>query len=98
MIRADHLSQGQINGFPVYRLKWAKLGSVHRRFKGCVRDIRAETYKPRQRTSSRRSELYVASRGNGLSSKGRRPQLNETPPGACPGGVFLNRKHSRYRM
>ena len=46
MIRADHLSQGQINGFPVYRLKNTKLNTVHARFKGCVRDTRAETYKP----------------------------------------------------
>jgi len=36
MIRADHLSQGQINGFPTYRLKWGGLGSSHRRFKGCM--------------------------------------------------------------
>ena len=32
MIRADHLSQGQINGFPTYRLKQAKLISRHNRF------------------------------------------------------------------
>ena len=45
MIRADHLSQGQINGFPTYRLKKAALVSIQNRFKGCVRDTRAETYK-----------------------------------------------------
>ena len=66
MIRADHLSQGQINGFPVYRLKNAKLNSVHARFKGCVRDTRAETYKPGS-DALVALELYVASRGNGLS-------------------------------
>jgi len=66
MIRADHLSQGQINGFPVYRLKNAKLNSVHARFKGCVRDTRAETYKPGS-DAFVALELYVASRGNGLS-------------------------------
>lgn len=66
MIRADHLSQGQINGFPVYRLKNAKLNSVHARFKGCVRDTRAETYKPGS-DEFIALELYVASRGNGLS-------------------------------
>jgi sulfur-oxidizing protein SoxA len=27
MIRADHLSQGNINGFPTYRFKWQGLGS-----------------------------------------------------------------------
>ncbi len=65
MIRADHLSQGQINGFPVYRLKNAKLNAVHSRFKGCVRDTRAETYKPGS-PEFVALELYVASRGNGL--------------------------------
>ncbi|MBV1867724.1 MAG: sulfur oxidation c-type cytochrome SoxA [Marinosulfonomonas sp.] len=69
MIRADHLSQGQINGFPVYRLKNAKLNSVHSRFKGCVRDTRAETYKPGS-AEFIALELYVASRGNGLSVEG----------------------------
>jgi len=68
-IRADHLSQGQINGFPVYRLKNAKLNSVHARFKGCVRDTRAQTYKPGSEDFLA-LELYVASRGNGLSVEG----------------------------
>ena len=69
MIRADHLSQGQINGFPAYRLKNAKLNTVHARFKGCVRDTRAETYKPGSQDFVA-LELYVASRGNGLSVEG----------------------------
>lgn len=69
MIRADHLSQGQINGFPVYRLKNAKLNGVHARFKGCVRDTRAETYSPGS-DEFIALELYVASRGNGLSVEG----------------------------
>lgn len=69
MIRADHLSQGQINGFPTYRLKNAKLNGVHSRFKGCVRDTRAETYKPGS-DEFIALELYVASRGNGLSVEG----------------------------
>ncbi|GFE49661.1 SoxAX cytochrome complex subunit A [Roseobacter cerasinus] len=69
MIRADHLSQGQINGFPTYRLKNTKLNSVHARFKGCVRDTRAETYKPGS-PEFVALELYVASRGNGLSVEG----------------------------
>mgnify|MGYP001102323176 CR=1 FL=1 len=68
-IRADHLSQGQINGFPTYRLKNAKLNTVHGRFKGCVRDTRAETYAPGS-PEFVALELYVASRGNGLSVEG----------------------------
>ena len=69
MIRADHLSQGHINGFPTYRLKNTKLNSVHARFKGCVRDTRAHTYKPGS-DEFIALELYVASRGNGLSVEG----------------------------
>lgn len=69
MIRADHLSQGQINGFPTYRLKNTKLNSVHGRFKGCVRDTRAETFNPGS-PEFIALELYVASRGNGLSVEG----------------------------
>ena len=66
MIRADHLSQGQINGFPTYRLKWAGLGSSHRRFKGCMKNIRATPYK-RGSDEFTALEVYLASRGNGLS-------------------------------
>lgn len=66
MIRADHLSQGQTNGFPTYRLKQAKLISKHNRFKGCIRDTRAETFAEGS-DEFRALELYVASRGNGLS-------------------------------
>ncbi|THH39161.1 sulfur oxidation c-type cytochrome SoxA [Aliishimia ponticola] len=69
MIRADHLSQGQINGFPTYRLKNTKLNSVHARFKGCVRDTMAHTFKPGGPEFTA-LELYVASRGNGLSVEG----------------------------
>lgn len=65
-IRADHLSQGQINGFPAYRLKTEGLVEVQNRFKGCVRDTRAESYSPGS-PEFVALELYVASRGNGLS-------------------------------
>lgn len=66
MIRADHLSQGHINGFPVYRLKWGGMGSIHRRFKGCMENIRATAFK-RGSDEFIALELYLASRGNGLS-------------------------------
>jgi len=64
-IRADHLSQGQSNGFPLYRLKWQKLGSLHRRFKGCMENIRATAYK-RGSDEFVALELYLAHRGQGL--------------------------------
>lgn len=68
-IRADHLSQGQINGFPTYRLKNARLNGVQNRFRGCVRDTRAETYGIGS-DEFVALELYVASRGNGLTVEG----------------------------
>lgn len=68
-IRADHLSQGQISGFPVYRLKDAGLVTTQQRFVGCVRDSRAETFKAGS-DEFKALELYVASRGNGLSIEG----------------------------
>jgi L-cysteine S-thiosulfotransferase len=66
MIRADHLSQGQINGFPTYRLKNAKLNSIHARFKGCMKNIRAEPFKEGG-DEFKALELYLASRGQGLA-------------------------------
>lgn len=65
-IRADHLSQGQINGFPAFRIKNGALVQTHNRFKGCIRDTRAETFSPGS-DEFVALELYVASRGNGLS-------------------------------
>ena len=66
MIRADHLSQGQINGFPTYRLKQGKLISVHNRFRGCIRDTRAE--QPKAFSDELMAlEVYVTWRGTGLS-------------------------------
>ena len=66
MIRADHLSQGQIHGFPAYRLKNAKLNSTHARFSGCMKNVRAVPYKAGS-DEFKALELYLASRGTGLS-------------------------------
>jgi len=64
-IRADHLSQGHSNGFPTYRFKWQGLGSLHRRFSGCMKNIRATPYK-RGSDEFTALELYLAARGAGL--------------------------------
>ncbi len=65
-IRADHLSQGQVNGFPTYRLKQADLVSLHNRFRGCIRDTRAEF--PKAFSDELMAlEVYVTWRGTGLS-------------------------------
>jgi sulfur-oxidizing protein SoxA len=64
-VRADLLSQGQINGFPLYRLKWQKLGSAHRRFRGCNKNVRAQPY-AYGADEYVNLELYIAWRGQGL--------------------------------
>ncbi len=69
MIRADHLSQGHINGFPTYRLRTAGLVSRHNRFRGCIRDTRGVPYGIGS-PEFVALELYLASRGNGLSVEG----------------------------
>ncbi|MBC5811570.1 MAG: sulfur oxidation c-type cytochrome SoxA [Candidatus Eremiobacteraeota bacterium] len=64
-LRSETLSQGQSNGFPTYRLSWETLGSVHRRFRECNSQIRAEP-EPYGSDDYVNLELYVASRGQGL--------------------------------
>ena len=65
-IRADHLSQGNVNGFPTYRLKQSDMVSLHNRFKGCVRDTRAVIPTPLS-DELVALEVYVTWRGTGLS-------------------------------
>ncbi|MBL4614948.1 MAG: sulfur oxidation c-type cytochrome SoxA [Magnetovibrio sp.] len=65
MIRAERLSQGQSNGFPTYRLKWQKPGSLHRRFRGCNKNIRAQPYGYGS-DEYMNLETYLAWRGRGL--------------------------------
>ncbi|GBD42258.1 SoxAX cytochrome complex subunit A [bacterium HR39] len=64
-LRADTLSQGHINGFPTYRLKWQKIGSLHRRFRGCEEDIRANS-SPYGDDEYLALEVYLSWRGEGL--------------------------------
>jgi len=66
MIRANTLSEGQSNGFPTYRLKWQKPGSIHRRFRGCNKQVRSKPYGYGS-DEYVNLELYVAWRGRGLS-------------------------------
>lgn len=65
-IRADHLSQGNVNGFPTYRLKQGTLISLHNRFRGCIRDTRAE-FPDAFSDELMALELYTTWRGTGLS-------------------------------
>lgn len=66
MIRADHLSQGQVNGFPTYRFNTGGMVSLHNRLRGCIRDTRAEM--PKAFSDELMAlEVYVTWRGTGLS-------------------------------
>lgn len=61
----DPLSQGQPNGYPVYRLEWQKLGSLERRLRSCYAGIRAEI-PPWGAMEMRQLALYLMWRGEGL--------------------------------
>lgn len=41
MLRGDRLSQGHSNGYPIYRLTWQGVGSLHRRLRFCNEGVRA---------------------------------------------------------
>lgn len=64
-LRGDTISQGQINGFPIYRILWREMGSRHRMFEWCNTSLRAE---PHALGSPEylELELYLAWRGRGL--------------------------------
>jgi sulfur-oxidizing protein SoxA len=64
-LRGDVISQGLINGFPVYRLTWQTLGSTHRMFAWCNTAVRAEPY-PLGSDPYVNLELYLAWRSRGL--------------------------------
>lgn len=64
-LRGDVVSQGQINGFPVYRHTWQTLGSTHRMFAWCNASVRAEPY-PYGSDEYLNLELFLAWRGRGL--------------------------------
>lgn len=43
-LRGELVSQGHGNGYPLYRLQWQSVGSLHRRFKVCSAGVRAVMY------------------------------------------------------
>jgi sulfur-oxidizing protein SoxA len=61
----ETISQGHGNAYPVYRLEWQALGSLHRRFRSCLSGVRAEMLSfgaPEYLDL----ELYLAWRAGGL--------------------------------
>jgi sulfur-oxidizing protein SoxA len=64
-LRGDVVSQGQTNGFPVYRFTWQTLGSTHRMFEWCNTSVRAEPFALGS-DEYVNLELFMAWRGRGL--------------------------------
>jgi L-cysteine S-thiosulfotransferase len=64
-LHGEVISQGQTNGFPIYRQLWQALGSTHRMFAWCNEAIRAEPYPPGSQEYVD-LELYERWRGRGL--------------------------------
>ena len=65
MLRGDRISQGQVNGFPFYRISWRSVGSRHRMFRWCNTSVRSEPYVLGSEEYLS-LKLYVAWRGRGL--------------------------------
>ena len=65
MLRGQQLTQGQANGFPVYRLGKGSITSLHKRLRQCFISFRADPFDPGS-DEFRLLELYLMSRGNGL--------------------------------
>jgi sulfur-oxidizing protein SoxA len=61
----DLMSQGQPNGYPLYRLEWQRLGSLDRRLRSCYTGIRAEP-PPFGDLALRQIAVYLNWRGLGL--------------------------------
>lgn len=65
-LRGETISEGQINGFPVYRQLWQSLASTHRMFAWCNESVRSAPYAPGSQEYVD-LELFLKARGRGLS-------------------------------
>jgi len=74
-VRADLLSPalGHTSHFPVYRSKWGNLGTMHRRYGGCNKQVRAKPFKA-QSKQYRELELFHTAMSNGqvINAPGQR--------------------------
>jgi len=70
-VRADLLSPalGHPSHFPVYRSKWGGLGTLHRRYVGCNKQVRFKPFKPQSEEYSD-LELFHTYMSNGLELNG----------------------------
>lgn len=64
-LRSEVVSQGHGNGYPLYRLEWQKVGSLHRRLRSCYFSVRSEP--PAHGSEEHIAlELFLAWRAKGL--------------------------------
>tara|TARA_B100000674_G_scaffold499459_1_gene545962 strand:- start:10301 stop:11146 length:846 start_codon:yes stop_codon:yes gene_type:complete len=70
-IRTDISSPGlgHTTGWPVYRSKWGNLGTLHRRYGGCMKQMRAKPYKAQQK-EFRNLEYFMTHMSNGIEYNG----------------------------
>jgi len=70
-LRADITSPalGHTTGFPVYRSKWNALGTLHRRYGGCNKNVRAKPFKA-QSTEYRELQYFQTLMNNGYELNG----------------------------
>jgi sulfur-oxidizing protein SoxA len=70
-VRADRLSAslGHPTHFPVYRSKLGGMISLHKRFAGCIRDVRAKPFEL-QSSQYRNLEYFLSYMSNGLELNG----------------------------
>jgi sulfur-oxidizing protein SoxA len=60
------IPQGHPTGYPLYRLEWQNLGSLQRRFRGCLVGVRAEPF-PYGAEEYVELELFLMSRAKGMT-------------------------------
>ncbi len=70
-IRSEKLSPavGHTTHWPVYRSKWGELGTLHRRFTGCNKQVRAKPFDA-QGEEYRNLEYFLTHMSNGLELNG----------------------------
>jgi sulfur-oxidizing protein SoxA len=70
-VRTNVLSPalGHTTGWPVYRSKWGDLGTLHRRFTGCNKQVRAKPFKA-QGKEYNNLEYFLTYMSNGIEYNG----------------------------
>ncbi len=70
-LRTERLSPalGHATNWPVYRSKWGELGTLHRRFGGCMKQMRAKPYKAHSK-ELRNLEYFLTHMSNGIEYNG----------------------------